>query len=305
MLPQLAALLLLGAYLGLSIAPVQRWAARWARDGSWPGVLVLLVPYLLATQLRGTVKELVAFALYLLVPALLVHFLQRGNRPNGGTLLAALAIWFPLEPELFLLPWGGHLPKALTWIIPPDAVAPLGPLDLPVTKLTAVLLVLYLFVLYRPLSRLGYTFRWKIADVSAALVALVAFMVIAIPLGLALHFLGWAPRRVALTQALSTLIAIFFFTGIPEELLFRGLIQNALGRWFRPRVALLLAALIFGAAHLDNATAHHPVPNWTYALLAALAGLAYGWVWQRRGKVTAAAITHALVDWLWWLLLGG
>jgi membrane protease YdiL (CAAX protease family) len=42
-----------------------------------------------------------------------------------------------------------------------------------------------------------------------------------------------------------------------------------------------------------------------YALVAALAGLAYGYVWRRTGKITASAITHTLVNATWALLLGG
>jgi membrane protease YdiL (CAAX protease family) len=46
-------------------------------------------------------------------------------------------------------------------------------------------------------------------------------------------------------------------------------------------------------AHQNNATAGYPAPNWTYAAMATLAGLAYGWVWRRTGKITASAVTHA------------
>jgi membrane protease YdiL (CAAX protease family) len=34
-------------------------------------------------------------------------------------------------------------------------------------------------------------------------------------------------------------------------------------------------------------------------LMAALAGLAYGWVWRRTRKVTASALTHMLANLLW------
>jgi membrane protease YdiL (CAAX protease family) len=37
--------------------------------------------------------------------------------------------------------------------------------------------------------------------------------------------------------------------------------------------------------------------------LATIAGVAYGWVYVRTGKVTASAITHALVDAVWVILL--
>jgi membrane protease YdiL (CAAX protease family) len=40
-------------------------------------------------------------------------------------------------------------------------------------------------------------------------------------------------------------------------------------------------------------------------LLAAAAGVAYGWVYQKTRNVAASAVTHALVDILWGLLFGG
>jgi membrane protease YdiL (CAAX protease family) len=44
---------------------------------------------------------------------------------------------------------------------------------------------------------------------------------------------------------------------------------------------------------------HPPSPNWRYALLACLAGVAYGYVYQRTRSIAASALTHALVDWTW------
>jgi membrane protease YdiL (CAAX protease family) len=39
-------------------------------------------------------------------------------------------------------------------------------------------------------------------------------------------------------------------------------------------------------------------------LLATTAGLVYGWVYQRTGKLAVAAATHAAVDWIWSMFLG-
>jgi hypothetical protein len=83
-------------------------------------------------------------------------------------------------------------------------------------------------------------------------------------------------------------------TAVPEEFLFRGLIQNVLQRSLGRRAGLAVAAVVFGLAHL---------PNPSYVALATLAGVAYGWVYSRTGKITASAVTHAGVDWLWILLL--
>jgi membrane protease YdiL (CAAX protease family) len=39
--------------------------------------------------------------------------------------------------------------------------------------------------------------------------------------------------------------------------------------------------------------------------MASLAGLAYGWTWRKTGRITAAAIVHATVNFVWGILFGG
>ena len=86
---------------------------------------------------------------------------------------------------------------------------------------------------------------------------------------------------------------------MPEEFLFRGILQNFLTRSLpgerRELYGLLIASLIFGAAHLH----HAPVPNWRYAVLASLAGVFYGNAYRALGRLSASALTHALVDTAW------
>ena len=90
-------------------------------------------------------------------------------------------------------------------------------------------------------------------------------------------------------------LLILAATALPEEILFRGLIQNSLmQRLGRNEAALVLASFIFGCAHLNNGP--EPLPNWRYMILATIAGYAYGKVFQRSSSVFASAILHALVD---------
>ena len=76
---------------------------------------------------------------------------------------------------------------------------------------------------------------------------------ILIPVGRAIGFLepGHLPRRWAsLGFQYAVILAA---TALPEEILFRGLIQNSLMQRLGAKTStLLLAALIFGCAHLDN-----------------------------------------------------
>jgi uncharacterized protein len=84
-------------------------------------------------------------------------------------------------------------------------------------------------------------------------------------------------------------------------MLFRGVIQEAFSRIWSPRIGLALGSVVFGLLHLLKHPTH---PNWGYGLLATAAGLAYGWVYQRTGKLAAAAVTHGAVDWIWSMFLG-
>ena len=89
---------------------------------------------------------------------------------------------------------------------------------------------------------------------------------------------------------------IFCATALPEEILFRSMIQNLMMQRFGATNRTLVAAsIIFGAAHLDNGP--QAVPNWRYMILATIAGFAYGKVFQRSTSVLASTGFHALVDW--------
>lgn len=85
------------------------------------------------------------------------------------------------------------------------------------------------------------------------------------------------------------LLVNLLFTCAAEEAFFRGLVQGGLTRWLackgRPAwPAILVAALLFGLAHAGGGMA--------YALLAAVAGLGYGLVRERTGRVGAAVAVH-------------
>ncbi len=55
------------------------------------------------------------------------------------------------------------------------------------------------------------------------------------------------------------------------------------------------ASLVFGCAHLDNGP--QPLPNWRYMIVATIAGLAYGRVFQKSSSVVSSALLHMMVDW--------
>jgi uncharacterized protein len=89
---------------------------------------------------------------------------------------------------------------------------------------------------------------------------------------------------------------VFLGTALPEEILFRSLIQNLLVRRLgRTLWVFVLASVIFGAAHLDNGP--QPAPNWRYFILATIAGFGYGRVFDRSSTVLSSVLFHTLVDW--------
>ena len=288
--------LLVGAFVGLTQTSFTRQLRQWAVSSPWlAGGLpfLLLVPYLIfglgtRTFSWTALGKLVAYILVptaLLLPDRLHH--REGLGWRDGAAMLALAV--PVSTGWFEGIWN--------W-----------PQDLYVFRpIFCVLVAGYAFMALRNLEGVGFRLVWRKSDVWDAVLNLVAFSLLAIPLGIALNFLH--PHSSTSLERLRGLgpagnfflvfIGIYLTVAIPEEMLFRGILQNLLVRTIRvgPQglYGLLIASAVFGAAHLH----HPPVPNWRYALLAALAGIFYGNVYRTRQRLCASALTHALVDTLW------
>ena len=274
--------LLVGGYVALGIRAVPHAIGsllrpRTHRILAGPGVLLVACLIYSAASGFTIAPRAVAFGAYLLLPAFLLptESTPPGVPPARG-LAAALLLWLPIEFGL----------------VPPLPLPASGGYD--VSRFVGLVAGLYLFLVSRPLGGIGYTYLLRLHDLVAAGVAFLAFAVVALPLGFATGFLTWHPQ-VSLASVVFVPLVIYLVTAVPEEFLFRGLFQNLLGRWLGPYPALAITAIAFGLAHL---------PDPRYALLAALAGVAYGWVYLRTGKITASAVTHTLVDAVWAALLG-
>lgn len=273
--------LLSGSYIALGIPDLPRWLGeRLARTSTriiaGPAVLwAACIIYAAGVGLSVGDRAL-DFAVYLAIPSLVLATGQatRGRLP-WRELAAAVSlgagIKYHLLPTLPVPAPGGY-----------DA-----------SRLVGIVAGLYFFLVARPLDGVGY--RWSLTrrDVATALLVFLAYALIALPVGFGTRFLAWNPRAAAPGLLLQPLI-VYLVTAVPEEFLFRGLIQNLLSRWLGLPLGLAIASVIFGLSHL---------PDPRYAALATIAGLAYGYVYARTGKVTASAITHALVDAVWVILL--
>lgn len=139
-------------------------------------------------------------------------------------------------------------------------------------------------------------------DLGAALVSLLAFGALAIPVGLAVGFLRYPPTLVpTLARAAWLAPEILVTVAIPEEVLFRAVLQAGLERTLgRPRAALAIASVLFGLTHWNNAAPGMQLP---YVAIASVAGVFYGIAYRRGGSVLAPALCHACVDLAWALFL--
>jgi hypothetical protein len=159
---------------------------------------------------------------------------------------------------------------------------------------------IYGFLSIRRLERVGFDLRLRLSDLRIGGRELAVYAPIAIVIGLWLGFLHFHAYVPAASHVMLAWIFTFFFVAVPEELFFRGWMQNLLERRLGRRWALLMTAVLFGLSHFNKRAVHF---NWRYVVLAALAGVFYGRAWRQERRVGASAITHASVDTLWSLWL--
>jgi membrane protease YdiL (CAAX protease family) len=267
-----------------TMASAQSWLAGHGRLLAPLFPLAAVITY--GIVVNGNLKFVLAGAAYAVIPVLLLAS-SSGKPPGTPTdYLAAVFIWLGV------------------WLPPPYRllyrVFPYPPeLEHTLSIVMALSTAAAAFLLFRRLEGVGYAVEWRRGFFWNFAFHFVVFAAIAIPLGMKIGFLVWAPSHSrALTMPLTGL-GILFFTAWPEEFLFRGVLQNMLSRTFRNQwVGLAFASVIFGFSHI----LHSPVPNWKYVLLATIAGIFYGRAWMKTGSLLPGAFVHALVDASWHVL---
>jgi uncharacterized protein len=144
---------------------------------------------------------------------------------------------------------------------------------------------LFLLVLYAPelLTRdegLRHLrgFAWRFA-------ALVSVVIV---LALTLGSVRWDPKWPSWFPLWAAILLVFAV--MPEEALFRGVVQTWLTRRLgRSRAAevssMTIAGALFGIAHLAGGL--------TYVVLAGVAGIGYGWIFATTRSISAAIAAHA------------
>ncbi len=252
---------------------------------------IFLAPILLAAVFSGAAALVDASTLrlallmlgYTAAPVVCAFVQGPGpaSRPSILDFLTILLLWLPLEfaagASLIPRPAQGFL-HAVAYGV-------------------AILLSLVIFLGFRSFQGMRFNLPGHARDYWLPFAAFAITAPILAIVGIAL---GFIPFPHAASQSAGKMIfssgLIFAGTALPEEILFRLLIQNLLMLRFGSSVRMLLvAAFIFGCAHLNNGP--QPLPNWRYMILATIAGWAYGFVFQRSSTVLSSAALHTMVDW--------
>lgn len=258
-------------------------ARRPARVFAAPCLLTAV--FAVAAQSAGaaTAPLLLAVFAYTLAPTLAAYSLGPGPAkvPLAADFLAIALLWLPLE-----LAVGASL-------VPRPAQAFLHSVAYGI----AIILALVLFAGFRAFKGMKYNPPRGARDVLIPLLTLAAAAPVLALAGLATGFIPapHAPAHAAPAWLATRIAVIFAATALPEEILFRSLIQNLLTLRFGSTNAMVLAAAaIFGCSHLNNGP--QPLPNWRYAIVATIAGFAFGKVFQMAGTVLSSAACHTAVN---------
>lgn len=287
----IAALFTLVPYLGAAFFPssacrLVRGIPLWAQLAC-PSLLC--IPYLLvacaAHDFRWT-----WFALYLLLPVAIAILLWHAGRidvdqrGNWRDFFVLVVLGLAVDLRWFEAAWPAHL-AIFNKILLLDAG-------------------MYAFLAIRQLHGVGFDLRLRLPDLGIGLREAAFYTPIALGIGLGLGFLHTHAVWPGVGALAFAWFFTFFFVAVPEELFFRGWLQNLLERRIGRYPALSVTAVLFGLAHFNKHTVGFGVHfNWRYVMMAAIAGIFYGRAWRSRRRVGASAVTHATVDSIWSLWL--
>ena len=281
----------------LTLAPLvwaAFWPERWARLLSGRAVWVrmvapalLAVPYAMVAGGAFAWGWLLFYAAAPVAVAMLLAWAARLDPEQRGVwqdYLVLAAVGLAVDLRWLERAWPAHL-----------AIF---------SKMLLVDAGLYGFLCVRRLSGVGFDLSLRgglrLRDVLVGVRELGMYTPVALLLGLGLGFLHTHAGVAWWRQVPGAFVFTFFFIAVPEELFFRGWMQNLLERRLGRWPALAVTAVIFGLAHFNKRAVHF---NWRYVLMAAIAGVFYGRAWRQDRRVGASAITHAAVDTIWsvWL----
>lgn len=278
------AVLLASALVFAARGMVERVATAGAGGGWLVGIAIFLT-YLLYAFGTGTLSfaRVGAVALFLFLPLAVLSTAGNAAAGSAQDFLVIAGVWVGVKfgPAHWIWPF------------------PSGKLAYILTMLLSVNLAIAGFLLMRRIKGVGYSVGWDSGWTFSVLASLLAFACIAIPVGVKLRFIAFDLHHQAWNTLPLNAIGILLFIAWPEELLFRGLLQNCLSRATSSDLfGWIAASVLFGFSHITNGG----FPNWRYVLLASIAGFFYGWTWRRTNSIFASALVHGAVDVLWHFL---
>jgi hypothetical protein len=272
---------LLAAFWPLSVGALQRLPIVVGIVGP----AVLCVPYVMVAVSFGQFRW-GWFSLYLLLPVVISWLLYRAGiadpaqRGDWRDFFVLAVLGLAVDLRWFEPAWPPHLAVFNKMLLLDGGI--------------------YGFLAVRRLEGVGFDLRLRLSDLRIGGRELAIYAPVAIVLGLWLGFLHFHGSVPAVSHVVLGWIFTFFFIAVPEELFFRGWMQNLLERRLGRNGALLTTAVLFGLSHFNKRAVHF---NWRYVVLAGLAGVFYGRAWRQERRVGASAVTHASVDTLWSLWL--
>lgn len=222
-------------------------------------------------------------------------------------LVAFVPVWFPARRDALCwqdvlilaalaLPMVGDITPLLEriYVSPAPDIEGLERLDF-LGKLMLMSLGASTFLLIRKVEGAGVHLLPARGELRIGLREFAYFLPFGIAASFAAGFLQWSPRPIDgwtyPFEVAGSMIGIYLTVALAEELFFRGIIQNLLGKsWGAALPAQAVAAVLFGLVHLPRG-----FPNWRFALLAALAGWFYGRAYAARASIVPAMVAHTLV----------
>ncbi len=269
----------LGPFVVLTVAMVLVWGRRFSSStlAAW----AWLIPAVLAVVMAAA-DGVIAPSGVLLLAVLGAACGAAAGAASPALRRGAHAIMFVVAAGLMLhaLP-GFHNPVAVHRVV-------LGPASTPYTKYLnfdkgmAGLLLLAVYLPQLPArdegTRHAGAFAWRFALVTAVVLAL----------SVAANFVQPQPKAPDWWPL--WVWSMVFLTALPEEVVFRGVVQT----WLQTRLqswphgnltALVIAGVLFGIAHAAGGV--------VYVCLSTVAGIGYGWIYARTRSIAAAILAHA------------
>ena len=269
--------LTLATFAALTVALLTLWAPRVSASPQAPTWWVL--PFA-ATLLLAQMADLIDTPGLVLLFALVATCRLVHQTPHGGLKGFAIAALLAMSGGILMHAFPGFAnPKVLDAVRTSADAAPFTKY----LNLDKGLLGLFLLGLVSPVRAV----RAPRIPMARILPTVAATTVVVMAATVAAGYAHWDPKLPDWWPL--WLWSMVTLTALPEEAVFRHLIQGGLQAWLGASsrgyaLAAVLSGVLFGLAHISG--------GWTYVLLATIAGIGYGWIYAMTGSVAASILAH-------------